>query len=353
MASLMKIFEELQMIASKELQRDILPRFLTSKLLRDHEAGVKSPVAAAAAASEGGSSSAGAESSNRSTLFSKLRPAASAAAAALSPKDKSRTSSMVHTGKRGAGRSSSTSRDPSRGGDPHQSTHASQLTAQQEVDRHMATGWGVGKQHAPTFDGVHAGIGSEGAMQERSPSGASHNSDSGYAQIDAGGSSGGASAGGFSQDSAEALAVSQRLNRKTRIMGWNFKIHSNEDKASFKRLGGYLVSNAVKDGYVYKRGDKHPTWKRRWVVLAPLLLGYYESQTDAAPKGVVRLTEVTSIVQDAADELETNKAFSFALVTPTRRYYMQASSERDLARWLQILTEQWQAATSPPPAGEA
>jgi hypothetical protein len=153
-------------------------------------------------------------------------------------------------------------------------------------------------------------------------------------------------AGSPAHSSGEALALSARLNKKTRIMGFGFKLHSTDDKARFKQLGVYLVSNAVKSGYVYKRGDKHPTWKRRWIVLAPCLLGYFESQSDPAPKGVINLTEVTEIVHDAADELGENMPYSFVLVTPTRRYFMQAASERDLARWLQALTEQWQAAVS-------
>ncbi len=354
MASLMKIFEELQMIASKELQRDILPRFLTSKLLRDHEAGVKSPAALlvttdpSSQASTPAAAAGGGDSATRSSLFSKFSSAASAAAAAATSKERHRTTSVVHTGKRSSRRSLSASRDASKGADGSQSSHTvAPLSAQQEVDRQLASGWGVGKQQSSAFDGVQSGIGSETALQERSPSSASHHSDGPHASLDAGGSSGGASTGpAISSTSAEALAVSEKLNKKTRIMGFGFKLHSNDDKARFKQLGAYLVTHAVKDGYVYKRGDVHPTWKRRWVVLAPCLLGYYESQSDPAPKGVVRLTEVTSIVSDAADELETNKAFSFALVTPARRYYMQASSERDLARWLQVLTEQWQAAIS-------
>ena len=298
MHSIMTIFEELENIALKELQRDILPRFLTSKLLKEYDGSTPSvspspPTEAVPAAS-------------RPSILSAIGSAV-AAATTGGTRERRRSHSLVHTGSRPSGK-------PRAGSSASATVTPPQPPAspRDTVATAMSSGWGVGGGSSPAT--------TPACPPEGTATGAA----------------------------AEAvLALGSKLNRKTRVFGFGFKMHSSDDKRAFKEVGEYLGAHAIKAGYVYKRGDKNPTWKRRWVVLAPAIMGYFESASDTVPKGVVNLRELTDIRPDVAGELD-GLPFTFSLVSPARNFYMQASSERDLGRWLQALTEQWQAALAAP-----
>lgn len=348
MASLMTIFEELENIALKELQRDILPRFLTSKQLAEYGAGGGRSGQTPAPPSPPLDSASSKGDLPRPSLLSAIGSAvaavrtggASSAAAGGHERDRRRSQSMLHVGARrgGGGRGGVTPRAPSSsdgdggseapasagGGGSEDAGGGEGGSAREQVAAAMRSGWGVGAEGGVMASGgatAHAGGGPTSPRPHATAAATPET----------------------------VLALGSKLNKKTRLFGISFKMHSTEDKKAFAEVGEYLTAHCVKAGYLYKRGDKNPTWKRRWVILAPGLLGYFESAADTVPKGVVTLRDITDVHPDAAGELE-GLPFTFSLISPHRRFYMQGASERDLARWLQAVTEQWQASlggTSP------
>jgi len=154
------------------------------------------------------------------------------------------------------------------------------------------------------------------------------------------------------------------------------KLFSGSKKAELEALGADIRATALRSGYVFKRAHHKKSWKRRWFVLTPTVLGYFDAPTSTTPNGVILLSEMT---RDMATEWDASFALgagaasaspplagvaggssldgvkpgsvegldeegvppdvtdlSYVMYLPTthRTYTLQASSDKDRARWM-------------------
>jgi hypothetical protein len=89
-------------------------------------------------------------------------------------------------------------------------------------------------------------------------------------------------------------------------------------------------------GYLQKRGEKGPIkgYKRRWFVFdgsaAEKQVFYYPSREDLSSHlGFIPLDQVTEIRKTAN--------LDFEVITPTRTYFLQAPTEKELEQWVNAL----------------
>ena len=128
-----------------------------------------------------------------------------------------------------------------------------------------------------------------------------------------------------------------------------------------KRPAGDSV---VKAGYLLKKGERRKvcchlfmcyikllftmigifskTWKKRWFVLRPAQLAFYKS---SAEYQLLRLVDVSDIHSCSPVNLKKH-ANSFVLVSPTRTFYLEAQSERDMQDWVERVNETREALMS-------
>ncbi|KNC97321.1 uncharacterized protein SPPG_07250 [Spizellomyces punctatus DAOM BR117] len=104
--------------------------------------------------------------------------------------------------------------------------------------------------------------------------------------------------------------------------------------------GALRNQQAIKSGYLMKKGEKRRTWKRRWFVLRPTRFAYYQNDKEYELLKIIDLKDIHAI---AEVELKKRKHV-FGLVTRERTYYVQALSREDMEEWLRVLrTAQRQA----------
>ncbi|KAE8269398.1 hypothetical protein A4X09_0g2950 [Tilletia walkeri] len=127
---------------------------------------------------------------------------------------------------------------------------------------------------------------------------------------------------------------------------------------------GYDMGNEhiVRSGYLYKRGEKRKTWKKRWFVLRSSKLAYYKNEKEYQLLRFIDMSEVHTV---AAVELK-GKDHTFGIVTPSRTFYVNAGSRQEMQAWIDDLnaikqrsaqtystdsaaTQQTQLQTSPQP----
>ncbi|KNC50854.1 uncharacterized protein AMSG_06758 [Thecamonas trahens ATCC 50062] len=111
----------------------------------------------------------------------------------------------------------------------------------------------------------------------------------------------------------------------------------------FQGMGMKLVpageeppSGVYHAGWLYKMGEFHRTWRRRYFVLDGAAVSYHESVDDAQVgrrNGSFTLKDYETL--DLVDEGEHGKPFEFCVTGPGRRtYYMAATTETDLLDWI-------------------
>lgn len=122
---------------------------------------------------------------------------------------------------------------------------------------------------------------------------------------------------------------------------------SPEERSQLRGLGAALKDAAVKAGYLMKSGNHKKSWHRRWFVMAPTGVGYFESETSPEPLGVFMTSEITDVVPDVSRELSL--PFAFRVVAMHRAYDMQASNARDQGRWVSAFLSLKPGVTSPIP----
>jgi len=92
---------------------------------------------------------------------------------------------------------------------------------------------------------------------------------------------------------------------------------------------------SVREGFLKKKGVVNTSWKRRYLVLLPHQLAYYEEQptsADALPKGFINLASILKCGHH--DPVASLKDFTFDVVTPTRIFRLQAESQADMDAWI-------------------
>uniref|UniRef100_A0A8C5Q3K5 Sesquipedalian n=1 Tax=Leptobrachium leishanense TaxID=445787 RepID=A0A8C5Q3K5_9ANUR len=91
------------------------------------------------------------------------------------------------------------------------------------------------------------------------------------------------------------------------------------------------LSLPEKQGYLLKKGGRHPSYHRRWFWLCGNLLLYWEKPGDPQPMGLILLEG--SSVYLRSSRLE----YGFCLCTLSRVYKMAAECQQDLELWVRAL----------------
>ncbi|KAG1447011.1 hypothetical protein G6F56_009393 [Rhizopus delemar] len=104
----------------------------------------------------------------------------------------------------------------------------------------------------------------------------------------------------------------------------------NEPKTiSSKALDLLKSENALKSGYLLKKGEKGRTWKKRWFVLRPAKLAIYKDNKEYKLLQLIDLDEIHKVVQ-----VTTYSKYAFALVTPKQALFVQASNTSEMKDWM-------------------
>ena len=102
-------------------------------------------------------------------------------------------------------------------------------------------------------------------------------------------------------------------------------------------------------GWLYKMGEFHRNWRRRYFVLDGAAVSYHESVDDAQVgrrNGSYSLKDYDTLSLVAEEEHQ--KAFEFCVSGPGRRtYYMAATSETDLLDWIEAFLKVARLKTTP------
>ncbi|KLO08792.1 PH-domain-containing protein [Schizopora paradoxa] len=91
----------------------------------------------------------------------------------------------------------------------------------------------------------------------------------------------------------------------------------------------------IKSGYLWKKGERRKTWKKRWFVLRPAHLAFYKT---SAEYELLRLLDLNEVHSCAPVALKRH-AHALALVSPARTYYLQAHTSQDMHDWVSRLNE--------------
>ncbi|KAG9124887.1 hypothetical protein FRC07_009849 [Ceratobasidium sp. 392] len=91
----------------------------------------------------------------------------------------------------------------------------------------------------------------------------------------------------------------------------------------------------VKSGFLWKKGERRKTWKKRWFVLRTAKLGLYKNEQEYKLLRLVDLNDVHSVAPCALKK-HTN---TLAIVTPTRTFYLQAETQGECDAWVRTLNE--------------
>ncbi|GLB40336.1 putative PH domain containing protein [Lyophyllum shimeji] len=103
-----------------------------------------------------------------------------------------------------------------------------------------------------------------------------------------------------------------------------------------------IDESVIKSGYLWKKGERRKTWKKRWFVLRPAHLAYYKNSAEYQLLRLLELSDVHSCTQVTLKRHEN----TFGLVSPVRTFYLQASSPGELQEWVRAIEEARQNLTA-------
>ncbi|OXB84906.1 UNVERIFIED_CONTAM: hypothetical protein H355_016028 [Colinus virginianus] len=108
-------------------------------------------------------------------------------------------------------------------------------------------------------------------------------------------------------------------------------------KLNERSLVFYATCDSPADnaGFLYKRGERHTAYHRRWFVLKGNMLFYFEERESREPVGVIVLEGCTVELCDSAEE------FAFAIRfngTKARTYVLAADSQAAMEAWVKALS---------------
>lgn len=93
--------------------------------------------------------------------------------------------------------------------------------------------------------------------------------------------------------------------------------------------------SVIKTGYLWKKGERRKTWKKRWFVLRSAHLAYYKS---SAEYQLLRLVELSEVHTCTAVTLKKHEN-TFGIVSPTRTFYLQAKTQPEVQDWVRTINE--------------
>ncbi|KAJ2918454.1 hypothetical protein MD484_g1967, partial [Candolleomyces efflorescens] len=111
--------------------------------------------------------------------------------------------------------------------------------------------------------------------------------------------------------------------------GWKTPDHRSKPRASGED------STVLKSGYLWKKGERRKTWKKRWFVLRPAHLAYYKT---SAEYQLLRLLDLTDIHSCTPVNLKRHDN-TFGLISPNRTFYFQATSPDEVQSWVKAIEE--------------
>ncbi|KAG6897151.1 hypothetical protein C0992_003738 [Termitomyces sp. T32_za158] len=105
--------------------------------------------------------------------------------------------------------------------------------------------------------------------------------------------------------------------------------------ADIRRQRQNLEESVIKSGYLWKKGERRKTWKKRWFVLRPAHLAYYKSSAEYQLLRLLELSDVHSCTQVTLKRHEN----TFGLVSPVRTFYLQAQTPGEVQEWVQAIED--------------
>ncbi|KAJ7364327.1 pleckstrin-like protein [Mycena albidolilacea] len=105
------------------------------------------------------------------------------------------------------------------------------------------------------------------------------------------------------------------------------------------RPQGSAEESVIKAGYLWKKGERRKTWKKRWFVLRPAHLAYYKTAAEYQLLRLLDLSDVHSCTKVALKRHEN----TFGLVSPIRTFYLQAKNPGEVHDWVKAIDEARQA----------
>ncbi|KAK7016316.1 Pleckstrin y domain-containing family A member 1 [Favolaschia claudopus] len=124
----------------------------------------------------------------------------------------------------------------------------------------------------------------------------------------------------------------------------------SEDEDADEEVGGWQTGetrntqgsageSVIKAGYLWKKGERRKTWKKRWFVLRTAHLAYYKT---AAEYQLLRLLDLSDVHSCTKVSLKRHEN-TFGLVSPIRTFYLQAKNPDDVHDWVRAIDEARQA----------
>ncbi|RPD68453.1 PH-domain-containing protein [Lentinus tigrinus ALCF2SS1-7] len=98
---------------------------------------------------------------------------------------------------------------------------------------------------------------------------------------------------------------------------------------------GSLDETVIKTGYLWKKGERRKTWKKRWFVLRPAHLAFYKTSAEYKLLRLLELTDIHSCTQVVLKKHNN----TFGLVSPTRTFYLQAETAEQVRDWVAAINE--------------
>ncbi|KAJ3810975.1 pleckstrin-like protein [Lentinula aff. lateritia] len=102
---------------------------------------------------------------------------------------------------------------------------------------------------------------------------------------------------------------------------------------------GSIDESVIKTGYLWKKGERRKTWKKRWFVLRPAHLAYYKTAAEYQLLRLFELSDVHSCTQVSLKKHEN----AFGLISPVRTFYLQAKTSAEVQEWVTAIEEARQA----------
>uniref|UniRef100_A0A7M4F390 Sesquipedalian n=1 Tax=Crocodylus porosus TaxID=8502 RepID=A0A7M4F390_CROPO len=108
-------------------------------------------------------------------------------------------------------------------------------------------------------------------------------------------------------------------------------------KLNERSLAFYATCDSPADnaGFLYKKGERHTAYHKRWFVLKGNMLFYFEEKDSREPVGVIILEGCTVELCEAAEE------FAFAIkfgCAKSRTYILAAESQAAMESWVKSLS---------------
>ncbi|XP_029446282.1 sesquipedalian-2 [Rhinatrema bivittatum] len=108
-------------------------------------------------------------------------------------------------------------------------------------------------------------------------------------------------------------------------------------KLNERSVAYYATCDSPADnaGFLYKKGDRHTTYHKRWFVLKGNMLFYFEEKDSREPVGVIILEGCTVELCEAAEEYAFAIKFEGA---KSRPYILAADSQAAMESWVKSLS---------------